>query len=210
MKKLTTILLLTLMALCFTGCGDTYEIRTLRQKVVDGNQKIENLENEISELNAQVTKLMDERDSIEIDLQRAEEKLANYENNTSSAKDTVSSLRAENENLRAELSKKEAAIAATKQTPAPIILNVDSTQAANYVALTFYPDPDGKRFSAKNKWYSSPLCSDTDEIKGNVVMISDVVKTEKLNNGFKFYSCMSTNGLVFAREKPYLKETDAK
>ena len=212
MKKITTILLLTIIVCCLTGCGDEHRLK------VDLNTKKEQLESargEISSLNSKISDLEVENTSLSADLNKANDKIEELEEQLSSKKDdtdSIYSLRAENQRLQDELTKAQMQLANVSQNvQQPIVVSpVTSTQAGRYVSLKFWVD--GNTYSSDTEWYSDALCLPENLIKGNVTIISPTIDDEfKLINGYKCYVCFSsTNGLVFAKERPYLKETKAK
>lgn len=212
MKKITTILLLTIIFCCLTGCGDEHRLR------VDLNTKKEQLDSareDISFLNSKISELEVENTSLSAKLNDANSKIATLEEQLSSKKndtDDLYSLRAENQRLQDELTKTQIQLASVSQNvQQPIVVSpITSTQAGRYVSLKFWVD--GNTYYSDTEWYSDALCLPENLITGNVTIISPTIDDEfKLINGYECYVCFSsTNGLVFAKERPYLKETKSK
>lgn len=182
MKKITTILVIVLMAFALTGCGKKAYIRELEKKVKDREEKIEEYENKIAEMDAEKMELLAERDYLQIELD---------ESNSTVTR------------LREELSAKDEAPKETVST-VPATYVIDNSFSSFYVGTVFYPDPDGKLYHSEVQWYSNPLCIQGSEVKTDVVIVSPVIRSDTYNNGFKFYTCMSSNGLVYTSKKPSL------
>lgn len=183
MKKITTILVTVLMALALTGCGNKGYIRELEKKVKDKDEKITELEQQISSMNSEKMELLAERDYFQVKLD---------ESNS-----TV-------EELREELSHKDSSPKETTTITTPATYVIDNNYSSFYVGTVFYPDANGKQYHSDVQWYSNPLCIQGTEIKSDVVIISPVVRKDNYNNGFTFYTCMSTSGLVYASTSPSL------
>lgn len=75
-----------------------------------------------------------------------------------------------------------------------------STATSSYLAIKFWSD--GNTYTANVKWYSDPNC--TKSAGSNITIASPVVSQDKLSNGYTVYTCMSTNGLVYSSQYPYL------
>lgn len=124
----------------------------------------------------------------------------------------VETLTAENDELRytidqlkAELAKQGAAIdeAESKDTQTTTTYVVDSDDSDNYLAVKFWSN--GKTYvgSSVVTWYSDYYCSQ--QITSEVIIISPTIDRLKLSNGHWVYTCMSSNGLVFSTDDPYLR-----
>lgn len=75
-----------------------------------------------------------------------------------------------------------------------------STATSSYLAIKFWSD--GNTYTANVKWYSDPNCIKS--AGSNITITSPVVSQDKLSNGYTVYTCMSTNGLVYSSQYPYL------
>lgn len=186
MKKITTILVMVLMALALTGCGNKGYIRDLEKKVKDREEKIAELEQQMADLDKEKIAALSERDYYKIEFDKSKTEL-------DKSNSTI-------EKLEAELSGKDESNEEVSYTPATYV--IDNSFSSFYVGTVFYPDPDGRLYHSDVKWYSNPLCIQGTEVKTDVVIISPVTKNDTYNNGFKFYTCMSTNGLVYASKDP--------
>lgn len=89
-----------------------------------------------------------------------------------------------------------------KQLADQIALNSQTSSTANssYLATKFWSD--GNTYTANVKWYSDPNC--TKSAGDNITITSPVASQDKLINGYTVYTCMSTNGLVYSSQYPYL------
>ncbi len=186
MKKITTILVMVLMAFALTGCGNNAYIRDLKSTINEMEKEIAELEQQIADIDAEKMELLAERDSLKNKLKESNSTIEILEEKLS-AKDNTS---------------KET------PTPSPVIVPatyvIDNSFSSFYVGTVFYPDPDGRLYHSDVQWYSNPLCIQGTEVKMDVVIISPVTRNDTYNNGFKFYTCMSTNGLVYASKDPSL------
>lgn len=77
-----------------------------------------------------------------------------------------------------------------------------STAGSSYLAIKFWSD--GFTYTANVKWYCDPNC--TKSAGDNITITSPVVSQDKLSNGYTVYTCMSTNGLVYSSQYPYLSK----
>lgn len=182
MKKITTILVMVLMAFALTGCGNNAYIRELKSTIKDNKKEIADFEGKLEDMKAEKMELLAERDSLQ--------------NNLNDANSAV-------KKLKEELSAKDASPKETVSTT-PATYVIDNSFSSFYVGTVFYPDPDGRLYHSDVQWYSNPLCIQGTEVKTDVVIISPVIRNDTYNNGFKFYTCMSTNGLVYASKAPSL------
>lgn len=79
---------------------------------------------------------------------------------------------------------------------------LNSPASSSYLAIKFWSD--GFTYTANVKWYCDPNC--TKSAGDNITITSPVVSQDKLSNGYTVYTCMSSNGLVYASNYPYLKK----
>lgn len=77
-----------------------------------------------------------------------------------------------------------------------------STATSSYLTIKFWSD--GFTYTANVKWYCDPNC--TKSAGDNITISSPVVSQDKLSNGYTVYTCMSTNGLVYSSQYPYLSK----
>lgn len=91
-----------------------------------------------------------------------------------------------------------------KQLADQIALNSknSSTATSSYLTIKFWSD--GFTYTANVKWYCDPNC--TKSAGDSITISSPVVSQDKLSNGYTVYTCMSTNGLVYSSQYPYLSK----
>lgn len=208
MKKLATIFILTIIVLCFTGCGDNKKLERQQKRIAELQQENEDLYQTISELDSERIELLSENDSLRIDLSDAQETVCYLLENDNS--DAILSYKAEIEELKAELSKKDSemqSIQQSKQLPMQVYpVGIEHSQLL--YSLMFNPDPNGKRYEDKKPtWYSNPYCIEQTKINHQIVLICDTIIKWKLPNGTIVYTCRTVdNALVYSMEKPSLTQ----
>lgn len=77
-----------------------------------------------------------------------------------------------------------------------------STATSSYLAIKFWPD--GNTYSSSVNWYCDPNCTKSAGNSDSITITSYVVSEDKLSNGYTVYTCMSSGGLVYSSQYPYL------
>ena len=149
------------------------------QKTVDDlNSQIADLKKQLEDAynpNSTYLELQNKINTLSLDLQ-------NYKDLANTAKDQVKELQ--------------------NQLADQIKLNSQnsSTATSSYLAIKFWSD--GDTYTSNVKWYCDPNC--TNPAGDNITITSCVVSEDKLSNGYTVYTCMSSKGLVYSSQYPYL------
>lgn len=194
MKKIATILLLVVMVYCLTGCQSKAEAQRHKNELNEKQVEINNLKQEKKELEDEIASLTLEKNNLKVKLDNANIELDNADVSSS---DDIEALKAENEKLKKQVS------SASKQT---IICNIAPDASSYFVAFAF--PSDGKIYKASDDtvWYSNPYCSPQDKVLSKTTLISKKHYTLELDNTFKPYAFLNSNGVVVYTPKlPTLK-----
>lgn len=93
-----------------------------------------------------------------------------------------------------------------KELPTNVTLyEADASQNSSYLQAKFYLDGNGYTDS-KATWYFDHNSTQKINDSSSIIVVSPVVETVKLSNGYTVYSCMTSTGLVWSTSKPYLKQ----
>lgn len=205
MKKMAT-LLLVLLTITLTGCGSKKNVndpdRLQKQldremaRVDEYKADVDKLEEENAELLAEIDSLVANNNTLNQKLDAVTEK---SESSSSTDQQTITNLQKQVDDL-----KKQLVDTLQKQLAEQIALNSknSSTATSSYLTIKFWSD--GFTYTANVKWYCDPNC--TKSAGDNITISSPVVSQDKLSNGYTVYTCMSTNGLVYSSQYPYLSK----
>lgn len=177
MKKITALLLLTLIATFIFGCGKDNDTIDRLEKCIDRTLKrCDEYEEQVAELKTKNYELMATIDALNAQISKQE---------SDNAQSSTSSNSAETSNTNT------------------INYIVDYSQSNSYLAVKFWID--GKKyFDSNTTWYSDYHCST--KVTNTVTIISPIIDKLEISNGYTVYSCMSSNGLVYSSSRPFLKE----
>ena len=157
-------------------------ISTENQKTIDDlNSQIADLKKQLEDSynnpNSTYLELQNKINTLNMDLQ-------NYKNLADTAKNQVKDLQ--------------------NQLADQIKLNSQnsSTATSSYLAIKFWSD--GNTYSSSVKWYCDPNCTKSAGNSDSITITSYVVSEDKLSNGYTVYTCMSSGGLVYSLQYPYL------
>lgn len=157
-------------------------ISTENQKTIDDlNSQIADLKKQLEDSynnpNSTYLELQNKINTLNMDLQ-------NYKNLADTAKNQVKDLQ--------------------NQLADQIKLNSQnsSTATSSYLAIKFWSD--GNTYSSSVKWYCDPNCTKSAGNSDSITITSYVVSEDKLSNGYTVYTCMSSGGLVYSSQYPYL------
>lgn len=110
---------------------------------------------------------------------------------------TIDGLKSKIANQKSTISEFE-----SKNSQSNITYVVNTGSSDSYLAMKFWSDGNNYVGSSTVTWYSDYYCSKP--ITSNVTIISPTIDRLTLSNGHLIYICMSSNGLVFSSENPYL------
>lgn len=182
MKKIATLLLILVTAISISGCCEKDTIKKLRESLaLEQEESYTNLK-QANDYASKVIALQDEVYSL---------------NSQLSEKDSTI------DNLNEQLSARTASSQTqeTQETKNTTNYVVDYSVNDSYLAMKFWQDGNNYT-SSSTTWHSDYNCSN--KISTPVVIVSPVVDQCTLENGYKVYACMSSNGLVYTSYYPYL------
>lgn len=180
-----------LVSTMLTGCGKSEKV---------SKKYVRNLEEDNERLIAQVKR----------EIERADE----YSDDLDEAKEEIATQLATITHLEAELAEKDSTIyylesqlensssSSSAETSNSKIYSVDPGNSDSYLAQKFWFD--GSNYSADTTWYSDISCKPESTMNCSVTIISPIVDEMKQSNGYKVYVCMSSSGLVYSSNYPYL------
>lgn len=184
-KTFLLVVSILLVSTMLTGCGRKKETFTQADK---------------ERLERQVDREMDRADKYEKDLDEAkaenDEQLATItrlEAELAEKDSTIYSLESQLEN-----SSSSSSAGSSNYN----VYSVDPGDSNSYLAQKFWFD--GFNYSADTTWYSDISCKPESKMNCSVTIISPIVDEMKQSNGYKVYVCMSSSGLVYSSNYPYL------
>ncbi len=180
-----------LVSTMLTGCGKSEKV---------SKKYVRNLEEDNERLIAQVKR----------EIERADE----YSDDLDEAKEEIATQLATITHLEAELAERDSTIyylesqlensssSSSVENPNYNVYSVDPGDSNSYLAQKFWFD--GFNYSADTTWYSDISCKPESKMNCSVTIISPIVDEMKQSNGYKVYVCMSSSGLVYSSNYPYL------
>lgn len=188
-KTFLLVVSILLVSIMLTGCGNNSEKELKADK-----------ERLIGDLNREIERTEEYRE----DLDKAEAEnatqlatITHLEAELAEKDSTISSLESQLENSSSSSS---------ADTSDPKIYSVDPGDSSSYLAHKFWFD--GFNYSADTIWYSDISCKTVSKLNCSVTIISPIVDEMEQYNGYTVYVCMSSNGLVYSSNYPYLFKTN--
>ncbi len=188
-KTFLLVVSILLVSIMLTGCGNNSEKELKADK-----------ERLIGDLNREIERTEEYRE----DLDKAEAEnatqlatITHLEAELAEKDSTISSLESQLENSSSSSS---------ADTSDPKIYSVDPGDSSSYLAQKFWFD--GFNYSADTIWYSDISCKTESKLNCSVTIISPIVDEMEQYNGYTVYVCMSSNGLVYSSNCPYLFKTN--
>lgn len=183
MKKITTLLVILVTFVILTGCGKDDTIDRLSKAVEKEQERSMEYEENANNYLNKIFELEQTVDNLTIQLSEKNVIIDDLNNKI---------------NSQSSSSKPQGTSNSTNYV-------LDYSASNSYLAMKFWLD--GNNYSSSSTtWYSDNSCSK--QISNPVVIVSPVVDTIKLNNGYTVYACMSVNGLVYTSYYPYLVKTN--
>lgn len=208
MKKLTT-LLLVLLTLTLTGCSKSSGDQRLINAVNRLTEQFQILQDKHDQLQCEKDELIAEIISLTSSNAKLEQQLEDSYNNPNSTylelQNKINTLNMDLQNYKnlADTAKNQVKDL-QNQLADQIKLNSQnsSTATSSYLAIKFWSD--GNTYSSSVKWYCDPNCTKSAGNSDSITITSYVVSEDKLSNGYTVYTCMSSGGLVYSSQYPYL------
>lgn len=226
MKKLTT-LLLVLLIMTLTGCGKRQEDSRLINSVNILTKQFEQLQEKYDNLHSENDSLKDMNNILTSDNARLKQQLEDISSESKSEdQKTIDNLNSQITDLKKQLEdaynspnstypelqskintlsldlQNYKDLAKTAQEQVKHLQNQLAGQGNNdsYLKVKFWSD--GNTYTSNVTWYSDPNC--TKSIGNTITIISCVISEDRLSNSYTVYTCMSSEGLVYSSEYPYL------
>lgn len=177
-KTFLVVVSIFLVSTLFAGCGKQSDIDRLARQVdreIERTDEYKQMLDEAEEKNAEQLVTID---YLNAELARRDATIASLED---------------------ELEKSSSTSSASTSTTK--IYSVYPDDSDSYLAKKFWFD--GNNYSSNTTWYSDITCKSESQIS-DVTIISPIVDTMKQSNGYTVYVCMSSNGLVYSSNYPYL------
>lgn len=195
-KTFFLVVSILLVSTMLTGCGKNVK--------VNAQKHIKELEADKERLIGEADRAIKTTDEYKADLDKAKEENAEQlatinrlEAKLAEKDSTIYSLESQLENSSS---------ASSEATSSSKVYSVDPGNSNSYLAQKFWFD--GFNYSADTTWYSDISCKPESKMNCSVTIISPIVDEMKQSNGYKVYVCMSSSGLVYSSNYPYLVKID--